>query len=130
MAVPNIQGGLAAINAKCDAECALANVPGPGRVEITTAAALLLVSIPLANPAFGPAAAGAALANGLPIGAIASGTGVATRYVVYGQAVGGSGLWEGTAADSGTPNMMLSNANINIGDNVQINAWSHVQPSS
>lgn len=131
MPPPNVVLGLAAQNAACDAVCALASVPGPGRVELLTVADALVVAIPLANPAFGPAVAGVAPALGLPLGPVpATAAGVVEKYRVYGQAAGGTPILEGTASDVGTPNMLLTNATVGLGDNVVISAWSHTQPAS
>jgi len=116
--------GTAARNAACKAVLDLVDTPGPGRVEIYTAGGVtLLASIPLANPAFGPPAGG--IANFVPVAAaIAVGTGLAAEYRVFGQAVGGTVLWIGTAGPAFT-DMVITPANVVIGDSVAIVSWAH-----
>jgi hypothetical protein len=98
---------------------------GAGKLKIRTSGAALLVSITLADPAFGAPSVGVATAAGLPLSGTASGNGTADNAEVTDS--DDTVLWSGTLAALG---LTLDNTSIASGQTVTINTWTHTQPAS
>jgi hypothetical protein len=88
-----------------------------------------LVKIPLADPAFGAAAAGIITLNAPPAAGVATGAGTATYFRVYSSADGSTivdptnCIYQGTAGEAAdTPDMVLSKKLIAVDDEITINS--------
>lgn len=116
----------AAVNAGVDAMCALAN---GGKLQIKTAAGVLLAELTFGNPAFAGAIAGVATANAITPDAAANDTGAAGKYEV--RKSDDTLLWTGTAgAAGGGFDLELNNVNIQVGAQVSVTSFTHTAPKS
>ncbi|MEV8636520.1 hypothetical protein AB0395_33220 [Streptosporangium sp. NPDC051023] len=130
----------AARNAAASAIAALADAgSGPGVVEIRTgsqpaspadaATGTLLVTVPLADPAFGAVANGTAALAGTPLTATATGSGTAGWCRIKDSA--GSAVMDGSvSATGGGGDLELATTSIATGLTVEITAGSMTMPAS
>lgn len=130
----------AARNAAATAIAALADAgSGPGVVEIRTgsqpaspadaATGTLLVTVPLAAPAFGSVSGGTVALAGVPLSATASGSGTAGWFRIKDSS--GVAVVDGTvSATSGGGDLELSTTSITTGLTVEITAGSVTMPAS
>ncbi len=96
------------------------------RIEDSTGPTTL-VDFNLQDPSYGAAAGGTITLNGTPIGATASGTGTADRFLVLSQ--GGSEVFRGTVTGSGGGgDIEVDNPNIVSGQTASLD--SHTYSSS
>ena len=124
--------GTAARNAACNGPVDLVDAAGgQGWIEIYTAGfALLLVSIEMANPAFGAAAVGVATAAGMPKSgvAVAGAPSTAAVYKVTDDTL--TELWRGiVSVTGGGGDLQLDNTSIATGQTVTITAYTHTAPA-
>jgi hypothetical protein len=113
-------------NAACDAVVDLCDAgAGAAKLKILTSGAALLVTITLADPAFGSASVGVATAASLPKSGTASGTGTADNAIVTDS--NDVTIWSGTLAALG---ITLDNTSIATNQTVTITAFTYTQPAS
>ncbi|MEV4093794.1 hypothetical protein [Streptosporangium saharense] len=127
-------------NAAASAIAALADAgSGPGVVEIRTGAqpatpadaatGTLLVTVPLADPAFDAVAAGTAALADVPLTATATGSGTAGWFRLKDSA--GSAVVDGSVSTTGNGgDLELATTSITTGLTVEITAGSMTMPAS